>query len=407
MEPDMWTDLLIILSGILLILLLFPVGYWLHLAIGALRSAPLLDVHGRSPSTRFLIVIPAHDEASVIGATVNRLQTIDYPSHLFSIHIIADHCSDHTAAAARRAGATVHERNEGPRSGKGAALSWLFQRILKNEQCDAVVIFDADTRVDADFLRVMDFRLAKGEQVIQGQHVIRNPYQGWYPALVWAMFLIDNRFQNLGRANLGWSAKNMGDSICFRVDILRELGWGEGLTEDYHLRLKLLLMGIRIGYEPAAIGYGEAPLTWARAQAQRTRWLRGTHDASQQYAKRLLVEGIRKRKLALLDGAVQASFPSYSTLSLMCLISLGIQVSINYFITQVFPWALIGAWTLMVMVLLIYPLVGLALERAPVRAYIAILLGPYFILWRTWLAFVSRFGRKQVTWIRTEHGESD
>jgi hypothetical protein len=52
-------------------------------------------------------------------------------------------------------------------------------------------------------------------------------------------------------------------------------------------------------------------------------------------------------------------------------------------------------------------MVGLALERAPVRAYVAILLGPYFILWRTWLALISRFGGKQVTWIRTEHGELD
>ena len=61
----------------------------------------------------------------------------------------------------------------------------------------------------------------------------------------------------------------------------------------------------------------------------------------------------------------------------------------------------------MVVLLFAYPLFGLALERAPVRAYIAILLGPYFILWRTWLAFISRFRRKQVTWIRTEHGELD
>jgi hypothetical protein len=61
----------------------------------------------------------------------------------------------------------------------------------------------------------------------------------------------------------------------------------------------------------------------------------------------------------------------------------------------------------MVATLLIYPLVGLALERAPFRAYIAILLGPYFILWRTWLALNSRFGGKQVTWIRTEHGQGD
>jgi hypothetical protein len=135
--------------------------------------------------------------------------------------------------------------------------------------------------------------------------------------------------------------------------------------------------------------------------------LRGTHDASQQYAKRLTVEGIRKRNPALLDGALQASFPSYSTLSLLSLIGFVVQVSINYFIEPIFPWPLLGAWTAVIAVLWMYPLVGLALERAPVRAYIAIFLGPYFILWRTWLALISRFGRKQVTWIRTEHGKLD
>ena len=403
----MWVELFITISEILLLLLLFPLGYLLLLALGAIRSASMPDTHSRSASTRFMIIIPAHNEASVIRATVSRLLTIEYPAHLFSIHIIADHCSDNTAEVARHAGAVVHERNEGPRTGKGAALYWIFQRILEKEQCDAVVIFDADTQVDPEFLRVMDWRLAQGDQVIQGQHIIRNPDQGWFPALTWAMFLIDNRFQNLGRSNLGWSAKNMGDSICFRVDVLLQLGWGEGLTEDYHLRHKLLLNGIRIAYEPAAIGYGEAPITWDRARAQRARWLRGTHDSSKQYVKHLFSEGMKKRNWAMLDGAIQARFPSYSTLSLLSLIFLMIQVSINYCIKNIFPSPLLGAWAAMVVTLLIYPLVGLALERAPIRAYIAILLGPYFIFWRTWLALISRFGRKQVTWIRTEHGKLD
>jgi cellulose synthase/poly-beta-1,6-N-acetylglucosamine synthase-like glycosyltransferase len=403
----MWVDLFTTISEVLLFLLLFPLAYLLLLALGAIRSASTPDIHSFSPSTRFMIIVPAHNEANVIKSTVKRLRALDYPSHLFSIHIIADHCSDSTAEAARNAGAFVHERNEAPRSGKGAALSWLFQRILETEQCDAVVIFDADTQVDSKFLRVMDWRLAKGDQVIQGQHVIRNPNQGWYPALTWAMFLIDNRFQNLGRSNFGWSAKNMGDSICFRVDILRKLGWGEGLTEDYNLRVQLLLKDIRIVYEPAAIGYGEAPLTWSRARAQRARWLRGTHDTSQQYVKQLLVEGMKRRNSAMLDGALQASFPSYSTQSLLALIMLAIQVPIDYFIESIFLWPLIGAWAATAVTLLVYPLFGLALERAPIRAYIAILLGPYFILWRTWLALISRFGKKQVTWIRTEHGKVD
>jgi hypothetical protein len=135
--------------------------------------------------------------------------------------------------------------------------------------------------------------------------------------------------------------------------------------------------------------------------------LRGTHNTSRQYAKHLIIEGMKRRNLALLDGALQASFPSFSTLSLLGSIVLAIQVLISYFIKSIFLWPLIIAWAAMVVALFIYPLLGLALERAPVRAYIAILLGPYFILWRTWLALVSRFGEKQVTWIRTEHGELD
>jgi len=97
----------------------------------------------------------------------------------------------------------------------------------------------------------------------------------------------------------------------------------------------------------------------------------------------------------MLDGALQASFPSYSTLSLLVLIVLAIQVRIDYFIESIFLWPLIGAWAAMVVTLLIYQLVGLALERAPVRAHIPILLGPYFILWRTWFALISRFGENK------------
>jgi hypothetical protein len=51
-----------------------------------------------------------------------------------------------------------------------------------------------------------------------------------------------------------------------------------------------------------------------------------------------------------------------------------------------------------------YPLIGLALERAPLKAYLAILAGPFFIVWRTWLALTARFGRRPVVWIRTVHG---
>ena len=217
------------------------------------------------------------------------------------------------------------------------------------------------------------------------------------------MFLIDNRYQNLGRANLGWSAKHMGDSICFRAGVLRRLGWGEGLTEDYQLRQRLLLEGTQIAYEPAALGLGEAPLTWHQARAQRARWLRGTRDASRQFAGQLLREGLKRGDGALLDGALQAYLPSYSTLTLLAVLLLAAQLIFYWAGGHIAAWALI-AWAVFVALLYFYPLFGLALEKAPLRAYLAILTGPVFMVWRTWLALQARLGRRAVTWVRTAHG---
>lgn len=391
------------ISLLALILILLPIAYWIMLALAAIPMPTRRAVLARKPSIRYAIAIPAHDETSVIAATVSRLRELDYPDELFDIYIVADHCSDETAMLARKAGAIVHERNDGPRTGKGAALAWLFERILKDPY-DAVVIFDSDTQVEDDFLRVMDARLADGSQVIQGQHIIRNPASGWFPALTWAMFLIDNRIQNLGRSNLGWSAKNMGDSICFRADILRRLGWGEGLTEDYQLRQRLLLAGIKISYEPRAKGFGEAPSTWTQARAQRARWLRGTQMASQELASRLLIAAFQRRDVALLDGALQAYLPSFSTLTVVCVTALLMQLLFNILVEPVIPATLIYAWLGVCVILFVYPLFGLALERAPARAYFVILTGPLFILWRTALAITSRYSHRPAVWVRTSHG---
>jgi len=386
-----------------LILIGLPTAYLVLLALASVR-APAMDIltHGE-PQTRFIIAIPAHDEASVIRGTVLEMRKAQYPREFFEVHVVADHCSDATAAEARSAGAVVHVRNEEPRSGKGAALNWLFERIFDIEGWDAVVIFDADTVVDRQFLAVMDAHLRSGEEVIQGKHVIQNPRDGWFPALVWAMFIIDNRFQNLGRTNLGMSAKNMGDSICFRANVLKKSLWGDGLADDYELRLRLLLEGIKIAYQPLAIGYGEAPHSWREAGAQRVRWLKGAREANHEYTGRLLRAGIREMDASKIDGALQALLPSYSTLGLISFVALFLQLAGRSALPGAFPGGLIAAWGFLSLLLLLYPFLGLALERAPLRAYMAILTGPVFIVWRTWLAVTRVIGNRTAVWVRTAH----
>jgi cellulose synthase/poly-beta-1,6-N-acetylglucosamine synthase-like glycosyltransferase len=392
-----------LISIILLCIAFIPSAYWFMLAIAAIRPQRKPEIGKFEPRNRFAIVIPAHNEENVIAKTVSQLLEQSYPRELFRVFVVADFCTDETTHRAGKAGATVLERNSGPRTGKGGALSWAFGQISAIEGYDALVIFDSDTKVDPNFLRIMDARLVKGDQVIQGQHVISNPNAGWFPALTWAMFLIDNRFQNSGRTNLGWSAKHMGDSICFRTEILRKLGWGEGLTEDYHLRQRLILEGLRIVYEPNAIGYGEAVLSWKAARTQRARWLRGVKDANKQSVRPLFFAAIRQKSGVLLDGFLQSIVPSYSTLTLISAFLLFLQILIHIFILPVFDLSLFICWSGLVGLLAVYPLLGLALERAPLRAYIAILLGPVFIIWRTWLSISLRLRNKQMVWVRTDH----
>lgn len=384
------------LSILLFLALALPVAYLYLLGLAAVRLRTTQP--NAAPRCRFAITIAAYDEETVIGRAVSNLRQQDYPPDLYDIYIVADHCSDETADRARRAGAICWERNEGLRGGKGAALAWLFEKVLAAEIAyDAVVVFDADTVAHSEFLRTMDARLQQGDSVIQGCHRIINYRDGWFPALTWAMYIVDNRFQNLGRANLGWSAKNMGDSICFRADIIRRLGWGGGLTDDYEFRQRLLLEGIKIQYEPNAIGYGEAAINWKIARAQRARWLGGVSRVSHRYAMEMLKKGMSQFDTGLLDGAAQSIFPSYSTLVLCAFGGLLLQAALP----TLFSSTTLILWASLLALLAIYPLYGLALEQAPWRAYIALLLGPIFIIWRTSIAVLARVGPGQLVWVRT------
>src|SRR5260370_77841 len=118
------------------------------------------------PRTRFLVVIPAHDESALIAGTVRSVLATDYPAALRTVVVIADNCTDDTAAKARRAGATCLERVDADRRGKPWALNWLFNTIDLSAY-GGVAIVDADTIVDSRFLRVMDGRLQRGEPPIQ------------------------------------------------------------------------------------------------------------------------------------------------------------------------------------------------------------------------------------------------
>ena len=112
---------------------------------------------GVEPETRFTILVPAHNEAAGIGRTLEAFNALDYPSDLFSVHVVADNCSDDTAEVVRRSRWTVHERRAPDDPGKGPALNWLLDELVAGgEAFDAILIVDADSTLAPGFLRAMN-----------------------------------------------------------------------------------------------------------------------------------------------------------------------------------------------------------------------------------------------------------
>src|SRR5205823_13036076 len=64
------------------------------------------------PAHSFAVLIPAHDEETTLPATLRSLAVLDYPPALARVRVVADNCTDGTAAVARAAGAACVVRND-------------------------------------------------------------------------------------------------------------------------------------------------------------------------------------------------------------------------------------------------------------------------------------------------------
>ncbi|MFL5409192.1 MAG: glycosyltransferase family 2 protein, partial [Myxococcales bacterium] len=158
------TDLVIALLGVL------PLFAALWLALLAACSADLAGPGLPAPPLFFDVVVPAHDEEAGIAATLRSLREMDWPLDLFRVVVVADNCSDRTAAIAASEGAQVLRRDDPARIGKGWALRVAFSRSLYEARADAVVVVDADTLVSANLLRSFAARLAQGAIAVQADY---------------------------------------------------------------------------------------------------------------------------------------------------------------------------------------------------------------------------------------------
>ena len=253
---------------------------------------------------KFMAIIPAHNEESVIAELIESLKKQDYPKELYDIYVIADNCTDNTARVAKKAGAIVYERFDPDKKTKGYALDWfLKQKIEENADYDAFCIFDADNIVDKEFIKNMNKKLCQGEDVVQGYRDIKNPTDNWitagYAIFYWTM----NRFYHLARYNIGLSPLINGTGFMVKFDVVKPNGWDTvTLTEDIEFSLKRIIKGKKLGWATDAIVYDEQPLGFKQSWKQRTRWTVGHIQCIKEYTKPLATAVKDNKSLMNLDG---------------------------------------------------------------------------------------------------------
>ena len=128
------------LCAVMLLAVSVLVLYQWVLAVAAMLPSRARPRAPGGDRTRFLILVPAHNEEAGLATTLRSLEEIDYPRDRTRIVVVADRCDDGTAALARRCGVECLERSSGP-SGKGSAIAWAIDDLRRSgADFDALVI---------------------------------------------------------------------------------------------------------------------------------------------------------------------------------------------------------------------------------------------------------------------------
>lgn len=271
---------------------------------------------------RLAVVVPAHNEASIIAATVAHLrgQLTDGDR----LVVVADNCDDRTAALAREAGATVIERNDRDHRGKGYALSFATEYLQTNGAPEAVVIIDADCRVSDGGLARLGAQAAAHGRPVQADYTLLVSVDAQPGARMSAFaFRVRNRVRPLGLSRLGGSVHLGGTGMAFPWNVFVSAPSMQGhVTEDLALGVELTLAGhgpllcpdVRVTSELAPSQAGQA--------GQRQRWESGHLQTLAHYLPKLLGRALAGRPRLALSACDLAIPPLALHVSLLVLGSL-------------------------------------------------------------------------------------
>lgn len=388
---------------------------WLSMGLIALAALPFcfylgaLAILARTPKpvepdraaepTRFVVVVPGHNEEQSIANTVKSLRTIDYPNDRYRIVVVADNCNDNTAACARSAGAEVLERHHDTDRGKGFALDFAFAHFIEDTEVDAFVVVDADTTASANLLWSFHSVLAEGCDAAQTEYGVSNPLASWRTKLMVIALAMFHRLRMLARERLKLSVGLRGNGMCFRRTLLQRIPHkAHGLVEDVEFGVQLGLADVRIAYAADSHVLGEMVSGGRAAVSQRQRWEGGRFQLLRTQVPRLVRHALRHRSWVALDLAVDILIPPLTYVAALACVPL-VGVGGMMFTAMAPPTFLLPLALVNCTLLFLYIARGVQLSGFGLRGWLWLAWAPLYIVWK--LVVAPLWARPQ-RWVRTQ-----
>jgi len=361
------------------------------------------------------IHVAAYNEKRVIERLLTCLEQLDYPEYEV---VVVDDSTDESVQILKnwqgRPRFKIGHRNS--RLGfKGGALREALK--VMDPRTEYVVIFDADSMPFPDSIERFlpyfyqtngDKEVTRREDVAAVQsyqwHVL-NKSESWLTEAVRAeyagSYMVERPFQDA----VGSLKMIAGTAYMIRADILREVGWGTSLTEDWELTLKLYAKGYKVAYTPWAETPAECVSTFARLARQRMRWAEGhTFNVRKWFLPIMLSPSVHPlEKLEFLYDAayyLQAALFVAGTLSWL--------LAEIVFHAHIPGWTAALGWSLIFSNIFALPLMnlgGLILEDAPRRdlqgVLGALVLSFALVPFQGWAAMKGLLEKEEGPWFRT------
>lgn len=290
-----------------------------EIALACWPGSKTPGVPERTRGPRLAVVVPAHNEASGIEATVSGLRRQLAPKD--RLLVVADNCSDETAAIARAAGAEVFERRDLEKRGKGFALDAGVRHLAATGAPEVVIIVDADCEVADGALARLARTCAATGRPTQALYRMRLPQSpGDEPARAGTLislfaWVVKTDVRPRGLARIGLPCPLFGTGMAFPWPVIEKAPLATGhITEDMQLGVDLTLAGRAPLFAPEAVVESTFAATHDAHEAQRTRWEHGHIDTLLHGVPRLFMTALKRLDGASLAMALDLSVPPLALL---------------------------------------------------------------------------------------------